>query len=182
MKRFRTILLTVFVSLLFSGCAEDGFLNPNDTCDPAKSTLKSAKKPLPHLYGTQVCAFNPSNPQMFDCTIDFGDMGVYSITFIPHGPPRDFSQASPFEEDVIIHYLDTDWTNPQNVVLIGFAKGIHTLANRPPEPTHFATNGDILEAYGPFEMWGGRKLHSDGKFYWTPEGMPDRVECVWRIN
>lgn len=182
MKKIQIVLLTVFVSLLFSGCSEDGNLNPNDTCDPAESTLKSDNKPLPKLFGHQVCEVNLDGPLLFECTIDFGDLGVFAITHIPHGPPRDFSQASIFEEDVIISYLGTDWTNPENVVLTGLVRGTHTLANRPPDPTRFVCNGDIFEAKGPFEPWAGRKMHTQGTFYWTPEGMPDRVECTMRIN
>lgn len=179
MKKFGMLLLTGFLILLISGCSENGMLTPDD---PAEATFKGAKKPVPRLIGEQVCTVNPDGPLLFECYIDFGDFGEYSITFIPHGPPRDYSQANVFEEDMIIYYKDSDWTNPENIVMTGFVKGTHTLANRPPDPTKFISNGKVLQAYGPLEMWKGRKIHSQGTFYWTPEGAPDWLECSFTIN
>lgn len=182
MKRIGFLLLTGVLILLISGCSENGMLTPDDPANQTEATFKGAKKPLPKLIGNHMCHFDPGHPMLFSCSVDFGDYGKYEITFIPHGPPRDFSQASIFEEDFIIHYEGTDWTQAENVVMIGFLRGTHTLANRPPDPTRFITNGDIFEAYGPLEMFEGRKVHQDGIFHWTAEGGPDWIESTFRIN
>ena len=181
MKNRIFILFVLAAFTLFSACSEEsGFLpDPVETEDA--SYLKGAKKPTSALIGQQECGMDFST-FYFVCTIDFGDLGVFSVSFVPYGPPRTYSQANVFEEDFFVHYLDSDFSNPENVVMAGNVKGTHTLANQIPDPTKFITNGKVIEACGPFADWEGCNVHTTGSVTWTPEGIPILIESTWRIN
>lgn len=187
MKHKIFMCLVIGAGLILFGCSDDSSLLPGadpvamDLGDQGTSTLKSAKKPLPQLLGIQECTILPV-PPFSECTIDFGDYGVYGVVYIPYAPPRDFSQANVFEEDFIIYELGTEWTNPENVVMKGLLRGAHALANKPPEPTHFVTNGTVAEAYGPFEMWAGCNIHGSGEMHWSAPGIPEAVYAIMQIN
>ncbi len=111
-------------------------------------------KPSPYLIGTTNTPFHfppridPESglPIFWEGTIDFGEES-YGLYFISHGEPRDFSQASPFYEEFVIHDL-TDET----IYMKGWNAGVVTYANKDPEPVKFHANGKIVEAYGPFKV------------------------------
>ena len=101
--------------MIFFGCQEDSALSPvSDQNDQVPASL--AKKPAPNLIGTTYTPFTFTPPTFWNGTIDFGVYGKYSITFVSHDAPREYSQASPFHEDFIIYELGADWTQPETVV------------------------------------------------------------------
>jgi len=181
MKKLNYVLLLSFILLLISGCSEDNILIPEESGDLTATTLKGAKS-SPNLTGTTDVLFTFTPPTFWNGTVDFKDEGIYGLTFISHGPPRDFSQASPFMEDFIIYELGTDWTIPENVYIRGWNDGVVVYANKDPEPVKFLANGKIEEAYGPLEMWQGRTVHIRGLVSWMPEGYPEAARGTLRIN
>jgi hypothetical protein len=181
MKNRTLIFILLAAVTLFTACSEENPMLPDPIEEQEEAYFKGAKKPMPELIGEQECMLDFST-FMFVCTIDFGDLGEYAITYISHGPPRDYSQANVFEEDFFIHYLDTEFSQPENQVMVGKVRGTHTLANQIPEPTKYITNGKVHKAYGPFEDWEGCNIHTSGTCYWTPEGIPITIENKWRIN
>ncbi len=183
MKNSILFLLVFGVTMLFSGCSEDNTLTPgSEQNGSVESSLKGTKKPLPTLIGELNCDFTFTPPTFWNGTIDFGAYGLYSITFISYDAPRDYSQASPFKEDIIIYELGTDWTNPANVYMRETHSGVMTLANKVPDPTKFVANGKIEEAYGPLEMWQGCNVHISGEVTWIDVGIPEGGTGTIRIN
>lgn len=180
------MLLVIGVSTLFFGCSENSLLPDLD--DPVQTeqgdaAFKSAKKPAASLVGTTDIPFTFTPPTFWNGTVDFGDEGLFSMTFISHGEPRDFSQASPFFEEFVIYELGTDWTVPENVVLKGWNKGVVTYANKLPEPVMFHANGKITEAYPPLDAWIDCNFHVKGMVYFDEaSGLPDRALGKVRIN
>ncbi len=179
-KLFITLLLGV--GFLFFGCSEDNSLLPEQNTDQSGSILKSAKNPGPSLSGVLETEFSFTPPTFWNGTVDFGDMGTYGITFISYGAPRDYSQASPFQEDFVIFKLGTDWTVQENVILKGWDSGVLVLANKDPELVKFTAHGKVTEAYGPLEMWNGRNAHFKGVVEWVQLGLPKAVHGELRIN
>lgn len=184
MKQNIFMLLIMGVSILFFGCSEDNLVPALD--DPAQleqtADLKSAKKPAAKLVGDTDCAFTRTPPTFWNGTIDFGDDGKFGLTFISTGPPRDFSQASPFYETWVIYFEGTDHTDPANVVMRGWNKGVVTYANKDPEPVQFHANGKVTEAFYPLEEWEGCNWHVKGLVYWLPTGAPEKAVGQARIN
>ncbi len=164
MKLSKLMFLAIGAAIIFSGCSKDEFLAPElDQIDQAESTLKSATKPAAHLTGIMALDFNLfflGNPALpvWEGTIDLEGYGLYGMRFFSLSAPRDYSQASPFEEDFIIYELG----NPTNVYAEGWEAGVASHANRAPDPMKFVTNGKIEKAYGPLEMWEGRNVHISG--------------------
>ena len=181
MKRLILMFLVIGTVLIFFGCQEESALAPElDQSEQLPAPL--AKKPSPSLTGTQALDFTLTPPTFWNGTVDFGVAGKYSITFISHGPPRVYSQASPFYEDFYIYELGATWTNPANVYLKGWNAGVVTYANNPPDPCKFLANGKIEEAYGPLEMWQDRTVHIRGVVNWVTVGLPAGAVGTFRIN
>lgn len=171
MKRSKLGFLVIGVAIVFFGCSEDDFLTPDlDQRDLVTTSLKKAAKPSSNLTGSMEINFSIEQPPIFwKGTIDFGDGTLYGIKFISYGAPRDYSQASPFEEYFEIY----DLTDPTIVYLGGPDAGVNTLANKPPEPNKFRMNGKIEVATEPFAMWLGRHVHMSGTLTWQDLGTPD---------
>jgi hypothetical protein len=178
------------IALFYFGCSDNNpILSELSQSDLVTNSLA---KPSPNLIGTANALFNfpplpdPGGsdlPIFWKGTIDFGE-DTYGIYFLSYDAPRDFSQASPFYEDFVIH----EFRNEGNVYLRGWEAGVVTLANKLPDPSRVITNGKITEAYGPFVEWQGRNVHGSGLVYWEvndngiPTGLPERAESTIRIN
>lgn len=185
MKKSIFSILVIAASLFFFGCSEDNALLPGSDiqANELESSYKGAKKPAAKLIGTGNVGFTfPPNPNFWNGTIDFGDYGIYGITFISYTAPRDFSQASPFEEDFIIFKLGTDWTISDNVVMRGWNAGVVTYANKAPDPVKFHANGKVEEAYGLLAAWEGCNVHIKGLVYFLAPGLPEKALSTMRIN
>jgi hypothetical protein len=189
MKRKLYFISLIGASFLFFACSEDNMLTPTadepvlEQSEQVGSVLKGAKKPAAKLVGITDCAFTFTPPTFWNGTVDFGEMGVFGLTFISHEPPRDYSQASPFYEDFIIYEQGTNGEIPENVLIKGWNKGVVTFANKVPEDVNFLANGKITEAYGPFVLWDGCNSHLKGLVSYPPEGgLPERAVGVLRLN
>ena len=185
MKTTISMLLIFGVSILFFGCSESNLIPAVD--DPVQieqeeALLKGAKKSSAMLEGTTNTPFTFTPPTFWNGTVDFGANGVFGLTFISYDPPREYSQASPFHEDFVIYIPGSDWTDPENVVMKGWNKGVVTYANKDPEPVNFHANGKVTEAYGPLEDWEGCNWHLKGLVYWLSEGNPEKAVGQVRIN
>lgn len=172
--------------ILFFGCSENALtpaLDEPAQAEQQEAFLKGAKKPEAKLVGATDVPFTFTPPTFWNGTVDFGDDGIFSLTFISYDPPRDFSQASPFYEDFIIYKLGTDWTLPENVVMKGWNKGVVTYANGLPDPVDFHANGKVMEAYGPLEAWDDCNVHIKGLVYFDASGaFPLKAVGELRIN
>ena len=184
MKKSISLLLVTGVCIFFFGCSENSMVPALD--DPVQmeqvSVLKGAKKPAAHLIGQTDCPFTMTPPTFWNGTVDFGDHGVFGLTFFSTNPPRDFSQASPFFEYWVIYYEGTDYNDDANVLMRGWNKGVVTYANRAPEPVNFHANGKVTEAYGCMEAWDGCNFHVKGLVYWLPIGIPEKAIGELRLN
>ena len=153
--------------------------------DHSNKVTNSLAKPAPYLIGIVNTPFSDANPPIFwKGTVDFGGV-EYGLYFVSHGVPRDFSQASPFEEEFVIHELNDEG----NIYMKGWNAGLVTYANRFPNPVKFLSNGKVVEASGPFDGWQDRSVHIHGLVYWAfddetglPTGLPDRAEGTFQIN
>ena len=157
MYRFILMFLVVAAIMAFLGCSESNTTAPEISQNDQVQV--SLAKPLPNLIGTTNTPFN--NPPLADPdgsglpifwkgTIVFGE-DTYGIYFLSHDAPRDYSQASPYYEDFVIHEVG----NEENIYLIGWNAGVVSYANNVPDPVKFEANGKITEAYGPFTEWQG---------------------------
>ena len=181
MKRSILMFFVIGATMIYFGCSENNSTAPElSQGDQVTNTM--AKKPAPNLIGEAVIDFSLTPPTFWNGTIDFGVDGKYGMTFISHDAPRDYSQASPFYEDFVIYKLGTDWTVQENVIMKGWNAGVVTYANKDPEPVKFHANGEIVEAYGSFKMWEGRKVHMQGMVYWESVNVPDVAISTFRIN
>jgi hypothetical protein len=182
MRHLLLVFLVIGATLIFFGCSEKNPSAP-ELSQGDQVTNYLAKKPL---TGHQVVPFTLTPPTFWNGTVDFGEEGIYGLTFVSYEPPRAYSQASPFYEDFYIYEEGSDWTNPANVYLKGWNAGVVTYANNPPDPCNFLANGKIEEAYGPLEEWLGRNVHIRGTVYWIIDpvvGMiPEYAEGTFRIN
>jgi hypothetical protein len=180
----QSLLLILGVSILLFGCSENALVPALD--DPVQleqdAYLKGAKKPAAKLVGDTYCMFTGPPPTWWNGTVDFGNGNVYGLTFISTGPPRDYSQASPFFEYWVIYYEGTDYDVPANVLMRGWNKGVVTFANKTPEPVNFHANGRVTEAYGPLEAWAGCTWHVKGLVHWIAPGQPEKAVGQVRIN
>ena len=181
MKKLNVLLLLMGVSVLFFGCSENALV-PDDPVQE-DAYFKGAKKPAAVLVGEFNCPFTLTPPTFWNGTVDFGDLGTFGITFFSLTEPRAFSQASTFKEEWVVYYENTDYTDPANVVLRGWSKGVVTYANKAPEPVNFLENGKVTEAYGELEAWEGCNWHGKGLVYFTDiPGLPEKASGTVRIN
>ena len=166
------------MSILLSGCYEDPMIAD------VSNELKSAKKPAPGLVGDLNSNFTLTPPTFWNGTVDFGDAGLYKITFISLGDgPRDFSQASTFEEEFVIYDKDATWPpDVSEIYLTGYEAGVLVYANKLPEPSKFNSNGKITGAYGPLEPWMDCTIHIKGVVNWLVPGLPEGTVGTIRIN
>ena len=181
MKHIIQVLLLVGTLIIYFGCSENIPSTPElNQSDQVLNTLE--KKPLPNLIGTVVTDFTLTPPTFWNGTVDFGVIGKYSITFVSYDAPRDFSQASPFHEDLYIYRLEGDWNNQADVYLKAYDDGVVVLANNPPDSTKFLANGKVVEANGPLEMWQDRIVHFRGFVKWVSVGLPKEARGTIQIN
>jgi hypothetical protein len=185
MKRTILLLMIFAAAIMFFSCSENNSTAPGlIQGDQVENSL--AKKPAPSITGILFGTFTPTPPTFWNGTIDFGDeVGEYGITFVSHEgeKTRTNAQSSKFYEDIYIYYLGTDWTVPENVVAIAWNYGTVTHANkRPDEPSKAVANGKIEEAFGPLEMWEGRRTHNDVIVTWNADGSPNQALGTIRIN
>lgn len=178
MKRFIFAVLLIGTVIIYSGCSEDNPSAPDSgQTDRVTSTLDKL-----NITGTVNTDFTLTPPTFWNGTADFGDMGIYGITFVSFEPPRDYSQASPFYEEFYIYELGTNWQDPANVYLSGWDAGVVVLANNPPDSSMFLANGKLVEAKGPFEMWQDRIVHFRGYVSWVTPGLPESALGKISIN
>jgi len=184
MKTSNLWLLVMGMIMLSFGCTENPFLPSPEDDMPLKQNacLKSAKKPASNLVGDTDVPFTMTPPTFWNGTVDFGSQGVFGLTFFSEGEPRDYSQASPYNETWVIYYEGTDYNDPANVVMRGWNKGVVTYANKMPDPINFLANGEVMEAYGPFEEWEGCNFHIKGLVYLVIPGLPEKAVGQIRIN
>lgn len=184
MKQSLSLMLIMILCIMFFGCTENTFQPALDDTSQLEQQafLKSAKKPAAQLVGEAICPFTGNPPTNWVGTVDFGSQGVFGLTFFSTGPPRFYSQASPFYETWVIYYEDKDYNDPANVVMRGWNKGVVTYANKVPEPVNYLANGKVTEAYGPLEEWEGCNWHIKGLVYWLAPGQPEKAVSQVRIN
>jgi hypothetical protein len=180
MKNLSFVSLIVAATMIFMGCSEDNLSAPE--LSQSNQMVNALVKPSPNLTGKTEAVFTFTPPTFWTGTIDFGVAGKYGLTFISLGQMRQYSQARPFEEEIVIYEMGTDWTDPANVYLRGTHTGVMTLANKVPDPVKFRANGKINEAYGPFEQWQGRNYHISGVVTYTALGQPEGAVGTLRIN
>ena len=172
-----SLILLVIWGLATIGCNDntDLLLAPSDeaVAQTGQVTKTLAKKPTPNLVFATYANFLGGSPT-WEGTATLEGIGTYGVRYFNlSGPPRDFSQAKPFEEFWEIYDLAT----PTIVYLAGTHTGVVSMAN-----SRFLANGKVEVATGGFEMWLGRTTHNSGEVYWLPNGFPDHAEGTFRIN
>lgn len=181
MKKLIFVFLFFGIAMFYIGCSDQNPSAPGlNQNDQVVNILD--KKPAPNIIGNLVADFTLTPPTVWNGTIDFGTVGKYSITFYSLTPPRDYSQASPFSEDFYIYRLGGDWQNQADVYLKGHHDGVLVYANNPPDSTKFESNGKVVEASGPFEMWQDRIYHIRGFVTWVSVGLPKGGRGTLQIN
>ena len=172
------VLCLLGISILLSACYEDPMISE------FSNELKGAKKPAPSMVGAGECIFTFTPPAFWNGIIDFGDAGEYKITFISLGEgPRDFSQASPFEEDFVIYEINADWPpSESDIVLTGHHSGVVMYANKLPEPSKAVANGKVTLANSPLDEWMGCTTHFNAYVNWLEPGIPTGAVFTVRIN
>ena len=188
MKKLIFIFLFLGIAMLYYSCSDNNPSAPGlNQSDQVVNTLD--KKPAPNFIGITNGLFHypplpdPGGsllPVFWKGTVTFGD-DTYGIYFLSYDAPREYSQASPFYEDFVIHKIGDE----KDVYVKGWNAGVVTNANNPPDdPSKFLANGKIEEAYGPFDGWQGRNIHIRGEVIWRTDGsgLPERAEGTLRIN
>jgi hypothetical protein len=138
----------------------------------------SLAKPAPYLICETYTGFTFTPPAYWNGTVDFGGGAIYGLTFTSNEPPMVRGQSSHFEEEFVIYKLGKEWDDPDFVYLKGWNTGVVSNANN-----KFRANGEITEAYGPFDGWLGRKVHISGIVTNLPDGsMPESASGTFRIN
>lgn len=171
MKHFILVCWVVGAVVFFSGCQDNGVV-------PADQPLLSLEKPSPILVGWGEVIFTWTPPTFFNGTITFGG-DEYGLTYISLVPPRDFSAANIFAEEVLIYELG----NQGNVYLHGEHSGVSITKFIDQRPVDFVNTGKVLEASGPFEGWQGRNYFSEGTISWDlTTGLPTGAEGIMRLN
>jgi len=176
MKRSRPAFLFVAMALLYWGCSENGPL-VSEFIQGEQVTESLGKKPAPYLSGTMNVNF-VGGVVTWDGVVDLDGYGQYGMRFYNiSGPPRDYSQANPYEEIWEVY----DLGNPTLVYLGGTDAGVVSLAN-----SSFRMNGGVEVATGVFEAWLGRNTHMSGTITWQtlPNGMviPATAVGPFRVN
>jgi len=178
MKCILCAFVLVGIILLYSGCSENSPL----VFEPSQGeqmTEALGKKPASHLAGTMNLDFmGPTAPYVWAGTVDLEGYGQFGMRFIhTSGPPKGYSQASPFEEIFEIFDLGA----PTTIYLAGPDAGVTTLAN-----SKFRMNGVVELAIGPFTEWLGRDVHMSGTIGWQtlPDGtvVPETAIGPFRVN
>ena len=172
MKTLLKLVFLMVITCMLLSCNESVIYD-----ESSESVLKSADVPTPNIIGNLDLNFSISEPLNFwNGTIDFGDYGIYDISFFSFP-----SKAEPqFEEEFIIYKLGTDWENPENIVMKGSHKGRVIVANNDTEQGIWLSNGIITEANPPFEICMGRTQHIKGSIYGL-DAIP-YAEGIMRIN
>ena len=187
MKKSIFVIFMIGAIVFFFGCQEEAAIAPE--LNESNQVTNPLEKPSPNLIGTTYTPFNfpplpdPGGsdiPVFWKGTIVLGE-DTYGIYFLSYTAPREFSQASPFYEEFVIHENNDEG----NIYMKGWNSGVVTNANNPPDdPSNFLANGKITEAYGPLEAWHGCNWHIRGLVFWRIDGsgLPDRAEGTCRIN
>ena len=186
MKNLILVFLVIGSVLIFFGCQEESALAPlASQVDQGSDILALEKKPAPHLTGTMALDFNlevlgdPTKPAWVG-TITFEGHEPLGMRFFSLLPPREFSQARPFEENFEIYEKD-DEGNVKKLLLAGHDKGVTTLAN-----SKYRMNGEVEFAIEQFAEWLGHKVHMSGVITWQilEDGSvaPETAPGTFRIN
>ena len=188
MKKLILIFLFFGIAALYIGCSDNNPSAPQlNQSDQITNTLD--KKPVPHITTAMNLNFvlpwmRPYPELSWEGTININGVDYYMKFDHLSGPPRDYSQVSPFEE--YFYIMDGN-----NVVLAGPDAGVTVLANKLPEPTKYVMNGKIEVANEPLADWLGRPVHMSGVINWqfvTPPGasepglFPATAPGTFRIN
>jgi len=163
------------MTFLFFSCQEQSLLS-SELSDNESSPVTLAK-PLPKLVGETYTPFTMTPPNFWNGTINFGDQGIYGLTFISPEFPVPHGQSSHFEEQFLIYELGSDWQIEENVYLRGHNVGVMSEAN-----SKFRANGEVTEAYGSFAEWQGCKVHISGEVINSDTGFPVAASGLFRIN
>jgi len=180
MRQLVLIIGVIISVIIFFACQQESAFNP--VLSQSEKPPVALVKPAPNLIGKINCNFSFTPPTFWNGTIEFAEGEIYGITFVSLAGPVPLGQSSHFEEELIVYELGTDWRIAENVYLKGWNVGVVINANRPPDPVKFHENGKITEAYGPFEGWLDRNIHSKGTVYWESVGVPERAEATLRLN
>jgi len=172
MKHFIVVLLVLGAVGAFFGCQENGTVPPYQV--PA-----SLDKPAPTLTGDIVTVFDiTKGPEFWQGTITFSG-ATYGLTFVSHDPPRDFSAASLFTEELIFYELG----NRDNVYFHGWHDGAFVTKIVDEMPLNFVANGVVDYGSGPFEGWEGRRYYCEGLVTWDLSmGLPAGSTGTVRLN
>jgi len=188
MKGAYLVLLLIGIALFYLGCSDDGptmadlqkgdQLIESDGIQVEQTAGTVAKKPQPTLIGKMYIKFVGPGPIPWDGQVDFEGYGWYGLRFYNlSGPPRDFSQASPFEE----YFEFYDLGDPTVVYMAGTDAGVVSYAN-----SLARANGKIEVANPPFEKWLDRNAQFRVSISWKtlPNGvvMPDSSLGTFRLN
>lgn len=189
MKKLIFIFLFLGIAILYIDCSNNNPSAPKlNQSDQVTNTF--AKKPASHLTSIMNLSFvlpwNRLYPELtWEGTITIDGNNYYMKFDHLSGPPRDYSQASPFEE--YFYIIDGN----SNIVLAGPDAGVTVLANKLPDPTKYVMNGRIEIANDPFADWLGRPVHMSGVINWqfvippgeTEPGLfPETAPGTFRIN
>lgn len=186
MRHLILVFLVIGSVMFFFSCQEESALAPELSLSNQVPVSLAKAKSSPNLIGTVKTDFTFTPPTFWNGTIDFGeDFGenhVYGITFYSYGAPRDYSQASPFEEDFYIYESGKDWDDPDYLYMKGSNSGVVSYANKAPDPVKFRANGKIEVANEPFAEWLGCNVHIRGTVTLIAVGVPKGASGTFRIN
>ena len=177
MKKLIFIFLFFGIATLYIGCSDNNPSAPQlNQSDQVTKTLD--KKPAPNLIGVMDLTFvyNPAVSDVaWEGTIDFEGYPTYGIRF-HHTGGEIKGQSNHFEESFEIF-------DGSGVLLAGPDAGVEPIANKPPAPVKYMSNGVVEVANAPFEMWLGRNTHMSGIVIFDQvTGVPLTAPGTFRIN
>jgi hypothetical protein len=171
MKRLIVVFL-MGVAVFYFGCVDNPSAPGLNHTDQVTAALD--KKPAAHLVGDMKLYFMPG----WVGTVTFEDGSVYGIKFNHLGGDwPEIAQSYHFYEEYIIYDLADE-----TLLMKGPDEGVVSI-RKFPDPTKYAINGKVSEAYGVFADQLGRNIHINGVINWDPEtGAPVTAPGTFRIN